>query len=210
MKKAVFTIVGITLLTASSMAQWSFHEPKASPRTLGVAINVCDFVLYDVNAQVVYRPFQKFGIMGYFAHGNKRSSEDPTAIEEFRYEVGPRYYVTSDDLIFVQATFSYIDANVWSNSEEWNLVERGGVNYYELVTARSRDDISQTGISLSVGTSFELYRFVYMEFVATYGFRWTSINDESGNQFYNYRAMGFAGYDGPVIRFQGLIGFNLF
>lgn len=209
MKRTLISTLAL-LAFAVCFGQNSAHDPGVSPTRLGVAINLSDFALYDFNTQVLYRPTSKFGVMAYFAHGNARNTKEPSpSMEEFRYEIGPRWYVSSENLIFVQATFSYVDANFWTESEGWELVNRNGSNYYTIASRSNRDDIFQTGLNLSLGSSFKVYRFVYMEIAATYGYRWSSVSQEWKTEFDGYSGVNYAGYSGPLFRLQFLMGINL-
>ncbi|NVK05410.1 MAG: hypothetical protein HWD92_11325 [Flavobacteriia bacterium] len=205
-KKSLIVSVLLMLTSQFSFAQGG-SESTYSKYYVGV--NVADFVLYNYNAQFMYRFNPEFAGVFYMAGGLKDGMDLNTSVQDIRFELGPRWMIPEAEGIFLQISGLLVDSQIWYVGNEWSLVQGpDGLMYYEQVETTYRERYMQTGFSLIFGAHYEIGTNAFVEVSGSYGLRWSNL-DEEHPHYESFDNMTYSGYEGPSIRGQLLLGIKL-
>lgn len=203
-------IGGIAFVLLSSLSGFSqdvsgYELHKGTHR---VAFNLLDFSGYNVNLQYNYFLTERWGLVGYMAHGLRGEGIDEfPAHENLRIDLGLRYELLTHQNVFVQVAYSQVISTAWYREDAWIEVERDGLLYYELHNVTFSEHINQSGLSIYVGKTWNRNQRLFFELMTGIGFRDSNASDNSEIRSLNDQF--HSGFSGTLFRAQFSVGVNL-
>lgn len=195
-----------SVFTSLALPLFAQINPQRSQAEHYIGVNITDFVLYNYNAQYMYKLNEQFAGVFYMAGGLKPGKDRTTSVQDIRFEVGPRWTLPDADGIFLQLSGLLVDSQFWYTKNEWGLVQGSdGLMYYEQIEVTERETYSQTGFSLMFGANYDIGSNAFVELSGSYGLRWSTLDEDNPN-YHSFDGISYSGYDGPSIRAQIIFG----